>query len=262
VNEQDRSAGGADDRVGAGHDLVGAYLLNALDDRERAQFEQHLADCTRCRQEVAELSGTVAGLSADLEQGPPPALRERLLAQIADTPQDVQSEPRVVASPPTPRRDELAQRRSRKSRRWLVGIAAAAAVAVGAIAITQWPDATPDQAVVAVEDVLEAQDAVRSSETVGAATVTVVTSESLDRSVFVAENMDSPPEGRDYQLWFVHEDGTAVSAGLMPREPADSTSLLMEGDPEGAVAVGVTLEPEGGSEQPTSDPLVAVPLES
>ena len=39
-----------------------------------------------------------------------------------------------------------------------------------------------------------------------------------------------------------------VSAGLMP---ANGTTALLEGDADDAIGVGVSLEPEGGSEQPT-----------
>ena len=35
------------------HALPGAYAVDALDDIERAQFEQHLAECAECRAEVA-----------------------------------------------------------------------------------------------------------------------------------------------------------------------------------------------------------------
>lgn len=256
MNDQDPDKGEVDDGSGAMHDLAGAYLLNAVDARERVRFEQHLTGCVECRETVAELSGTVAELSVGLELEPPPELRGRLLAQIVNEPQNPGA---------APEQDELAQRRSRpvsrSGRRWLAGIAAAAAVAVGAVTITQWGQDSPDQAVVAAQDVLEAPDAVRSTERLGPSTVTVVTSASLARSVLVAEEMDAAPQGRAYQLWFVHEDGSAVSAGLMPPVTSESTTLLLEGHPDDAIAVGLTVEPSGGSQQPTSEPIVAVPLE-
>jgi anti-sigma-K factor RskA len=57
-----------------------------------------------------------------------------------------------------------------------------------------------------------------------------------------------------YQIWSVHPDGQMVSAAIL-------------GDPEGGAAMGlpakgtqvaVTVEPKGGSEQPTTDPIVEV----
>src|SRR5690606_14997432 len=70
------------------HDLAAAYVLDAVDDAERAAFEAHLEGCPDCRREVAELTETSLGLSDGLEVQPPPALREQLLAQVAATPQD------------------------------------------------------------------------------------------------------------------------------------------------------------------------------
>ena len=43
-----------------------AYVLGALDDTDRAAFEQHLPGCDECRQRVAELSG-LPGLLAGVE---------------------------------------------------------------------------------------------------------------------------------------------------------------------------------------------------
>ena len=233
----------------APHELAAAYAVDALDADERATFEAHLATCPACQDEVASLAELPVMLTEDLSVDPPASLREHLLAEVAATPQG-----RGAGT------DELERRRARRGRHpraWLLAGAAAAAIVVGALVVTQWPSGTPDPSIVAVQEVLDAPDAVRASESVDGATVTVVTAYSLDASVVLTEAMDAAPEGQDYQLWFVHEDGTAVSAGLMPR---DDDRVLLEGDPTDAVAVGITVEPAGGSDQPTSDPLVAVPL--
>ena len=46
------------------HSLVGAYAVDALDDAERARFEEHLATCAECRAEVASLRGAAASVAA------------------------------------------------------------------------------------------------------------------------------------------------------------------------------------------------------
>ena len=57
------------------------YALGALDERERASFEEHLATCDVCAAEVRELND-VAGLIAMATPAvsPPPTLRDRILA--------------------------------------------------------------------------------------------------------------------------------------------------------------------------------------
>src|SRR5262249_44657551 len=96
------------------HLAVGAYLLGALDPRERAEAERHFSSCRRCRDEIAALSaapGLMSRIGLDEAlSGPPPvddAMLERLLAAA--------SRERAVVG----------------RRRWLVAVAAAAAV-VGA----------------------------------------------------------------------------------------------------------------------------------
>ena len=62
------------------HELVAAYALNALDDEDRAAFEQHLADCEQCTAALADLRDTAAALAFVPETvAPPAALRSRIL---------------------------------------------------------------------------------------------------------------------------------------------------------------------------------------
>src|SRR5918992_6258302 len=57
------------------HDLTPAYALDALDDTERVEYEEHLAGCDRCREELAALREAVSSLAyATAAPAPPPAL--------------------------------------------------------------------------------------------------------------------------------------------------------------------------------------------
>ncbi|MEU7407708.1 anti-sigma factor [Streptomyces sp. NPDC044948] len=86
----------------------------------------------------------------------------------------------------------------------------------------------------------------------------MVVSEGQDRAVFLASGMAEPPRGKVYQLWF-DDHGTMRSAGLM--DPGStSQAVLMEGAVDGAAGVGITVEPSGGSEQPTSDPIALMSM--
>ncbi|MGY3319463.1 anti-sigma factor family protein [Arthrobacter sp. TE12232] len=112
------------------HELLGAYLLGGLEPAEAAAFEQHLAVCADCRQELDEL----ASLPALLDAVPvPDAVRLTAAATAARDRALVRPEPM-----PVPRRllDELARRRRTVRRRWVsaVGGAAAACLALGILA--------------------------------------------------------------------------------------------------------------------------------
>ena len=112
------------------HQLLGAYLLGGLEPAEAAAFEQHLAVCADCRQELDELASLPALLDAI------PVSDAVALTAAAAAARD-----RALVPPepePVPRRllDELAARRRKVRRRWVaaVGAAAAACLALGIVA--------------------------------------------------------------------------------------------------------------------------------
>ena len=49
-----------------------------------------------------------------------------------------------------------------------------------------------------------------------------------------------------------------VPAGLMPKAP--DHKVLLKGDAAKATGVGITVEPEGGSKTPTSEPIALFDL--
>ena len=67
------------------HELTPAYALHALDAEEREAFEAHLAQCERCREELAVLGESAAALAWAVESpAPPPALRAQILAAATE----------------------------------------------------------------------------------------------------------------------------------------------------------------------------------
>jgi anti-sigma-K factor RskA len=229
------------------HALSGAYAVDAVDDIERARFEKHLAVCAECQAEVASLRETTGVLSETTATEPPAALRDRVLAEIAT----VRPLPPLTTPVDAP---EKARRQPRRFR--VVALAAAAAVlaAVGVGVATQpWAGET-SQAPSAAQLVLSAPDAKRTSlDFDDGAKATVVHSDSVGKAVIVTEKMPPPPKGMVYQLWLDQPASGMVSAGLMPIE-ADQT-MVLEGDAATAKAAGITIEPAGGSDHPTSKPI-------
>ena len=82
------------------HDLTAGYALDALDPGERARYEEHLATCERCREELQDF-WQVAGALGRAAGGPAPpaALRERILEQARDERPNVVPLRRRVAAP-------------------------------------------------------------------------------------------------------------------------------------------------------------------
>jgi anti-sigma-K factor RskA len=148
----------------------------------------------------------------------------------------------------------LESRRRRNPFTWLAAAAAAAVLAIGALVWSPWASDQPPPS--ATEQVLQAKDAQRFARTVDGARATIVRSKSLGKAVIIADNMPAAPEGKDFQVWFQNPDGAMVSAGLMPHEAKPTVSMVLNGDAAKFVGAGITLEPAGGSPEPTSAPLV------
>ncbi|MFD5447438.1 anti-sigma factor [Streptomyces sp. NPDC003470] len=236
------------------HALTGAYAVHALDGEERAAFERHLAACDACAQEVAEFTSTAGRLALAATVRPRPALREQVLRRITAVRQ-------VTPGAAPAERVRRGERGGRSPARWALAACVAAAAALGGTAVWQYERAQDARHEAAraqrqVEDlagVLAAPDAEYRSARLAGGTGTLVVSAGRDRAVFMASDLAAPPEGKVYQLWFA--DGEAMRpAGLMDPGRGDQ-AVLMRGTVDGASEVGITVEPAGGSDQPTSAPL-------
>ena len=230
------------------HKLTGAYAVDALDDLERARFEQHLDECDDCRFEVAELRETAALLADSVSEAPPAALRDSVLAGIAQ----VRPLPPVATPMPTPATT------LRRRLPLLVAAAAVLIVGLGAVVWQPWSEETPTR-LAAAEQILDAPDAQQVFLDLGdAGQATVTRSKERDRAVIQTEDMVAAPDGKDYELWLMSPDGDFTAAGLMP-DGGDQT-LVLDGPAADAAAVGITVEPDGGSSEPTSEPIALFDL--
>lgn len=229
------------------HELTAAYALDALDREEREAYEEHLAGCERCQAELAALWETTEALAV-AASGPEPgaALRERILAAA-------RAEPHVVVP-----------LQARRSRAVPVLAATAALAAVVALAVGLWAAGVSselDEARSALERerataaVLADSDARSVPLQAGRGRLVVA---SDGQAVVVLAGLEPAPEGRTYQLWIVPggDIAAATSGGLFGgAEPTDVA--LLEGRVADGDLVAVTVEQAGGSEAPTSDPIVA-----
>ncbi len=221
------------------HALAGAFALNALPSDEAEEFRRHLAECSACQVEVAELQATATHLGLATAEQPPPRVREAVLRTVHQT--------RQVPPPVQP-----AESRRWIPRTWLAAAAAAVVVAAGAIGVVDLVRDNP-----APQDPITAVVAAPDAETTaarlrGGGQMTVVASEQLGQAVVLSENLPPAGAARVYQLWLVDPDGRARSADVLigSSSSADVVDGVRPGD-----SVAITREPAGGSEQPTMTPL-------
>ncbi len=238
------------------HLLTGAYAVDALTGDELDDFEQHLKQCPSCAEEVSGLQETAARLGLAAAIAPPPSMR----AQVLDATN------RVRQLPPSGVRLITAdgRRRRRRLSRRLPRPIAVAAMAAAIIVLAVLQVGTRHQLQQAqstnqtIASVLSASDAriQLGSSTVGG-TVTAVISKHDREAVITASGMPTPGDARVYQLW-VMRGTSARSVGLLPGSSARATAPVLADDVQPGDQLAITIEPAGGTRQPTTNPIVAI----
>jgi anti-sigma-K factor RskA len=228
-------------------ELLALHALGGLEPDEQQQVEAHLQRCAACRAEADRQATLVAVLAASVPPAvPDPRLRARLLARAG-----IQATTRRGAASKAPR-DWLALPR------WLVlGASLALAVLVGwNVYLTQqmgnlqrqvrW--STGAVALIsgpATEEIaLEGQGAFS-----GASGEAYVNHDSQD-VVLIVRRLDPLAAGRTYQAWLITDQGP-VSAGLFGVTDTGWGMTWLDVPFSPGSAIGVSVEPQGGSQQPT-----------
>ncbi|WP_082498998.1 MULTISPECIES: anti-sigma factor [unclassified Rathayibacter] len=261
-------------------ELAAGHALGILTPDEEARFARYLDEHPEARGEADEFSAVAEALASSAPPiAPSPALKTDLMALIATTPQlpapaapETASEQteaprlRAVTTPdeaPAPARHG-AEARSRS--RWfarpavyLSAAAAAAVIVVGGVTLPPLlaPDAGQTQQLTALEQIRSAPDV---QETAGALatgeTATLVWSSSLGRSALVVDDLAALPDDKTYELWYIGTSG-AVPAGTFDGGDGRTVAPL-EGTLAAGAVVAVTVEDAGGSDVPTTDPILAI----
>ena len=271
--------------IEAFHGLAAAYALDALDVDERAEFERALAASPELRDEVDAYADSTAHLAEQAEPvAPPPSLRARLMAELDSTPQVAPdaaraASPEIAAPVPsvapaeaTPSPTSTAggsdrtvgRAESAARRRWfqrpgaIIGAAAAAVVLiVGAVIGIGWAGPNGWGAQREMAAIAEAPDAQSQTlEVEGGGEVTLVSSADQGRSGVVVEGLPYLGADQTYELWYI-DDAGADSAGTFDVSGSETWRVL-DGSFTPGVAVGITVEPAGGSPQPTTEPIVVI----
>ena len=240
------------------HSLSGAYALDALEaGSERDRFVRHLSRCPSCASEVRGFREVATAMAFAAAAEPPAELRGRVLAAAARTRQ----------VPP----EVSTHARSRRSRArvpwvpWLSGVVATASIVVAvlfgfALAHTQDELNQVKAENQAISLLLSSPQAkLLTHEVTNGGVATVVLSADRHELAVVTSGLPALPSGKVYQLWLIGKPKT-VSAGLLPpakdgRTPAVLATGVAKGD-----TLGLTVEPAGGSAQPTTTPILALPL--
>jgi anti-sigma-K factor RskA len=232
-------------------ELKDAFVLGALPEEERREFEEYLAAHPERQAEIDEL-GTVAALLAlsPQEHEPPPELRRSIMGVVEAE----------AGRPRTESGSGLAWMREILGLRGLA-LGAAALLVIGLLSWNallqeeiqdlqgqaESPQPSQDTRLVALEGVGAARQA----------RVEVMILED-DRAVLMAEDMPPVPEDRTYQIWVIENDVPKPSGLFEAR--GERVAVVVETPVDGADAIAVSVEPDEGSPQPTTDPMLTAKL--
>lgn len=252
------------------HTLSGAYALDALEPAERERFERHLVHCRACADEVRSLTSTANRLAFAAAETPPPDMRSRVLAAATVVSQlPPETAPSSSASSSRQSRSSQPQIRLGPARSpWGTRLAGGFAAVCLAVAVTfgiygysahQQLQSVQTQNH-AIAGVLAAPDAqVVSQSVTNGGTATVVLSRSERRVVVSTSGLPTLTDQRVYQLWFIGPSRVA-SAGLVPAASGGKTAPVLASGLETQDKLGMTVEPAGGTAQPTTTPILVMTL--
>ena len=228
-------------------ELKDAYALGALPEQERRELEEYLATHPERQAEVDELSSVASLLAlSPPEQEPPPELRRSIMDVV----------------------EAEAQRPPARTRSWLAGVRellsvknlALAAAALLVIGLFSWNMLLQDQVQDLQGQVASLQE---SQETrmvalagTGAAQQAKVEVMIVDhhKPVLMAEGMPRAPENKTYQIWVIEGDVPQPSGLFKP--DGETVAAVVEKPLDEDDVIAITIEPDGGSQQPTTDPML------
>lgn len=224
-------------------DDYGAYSLGIAEDPERSEIAEHLArNCAVCVPGVRRAMAMVTAMSnMGAPVQPPGHLRDRVIGMVERG---------------TP------ERGSRRSFSFFLPWAACAAMAVALLAVvvlSRRPN--PDTAKLA-EALAILNDPATKQVTFGETTARGRVFVSGGKGVlFIGASLPAIAPDKRFELWVIPAKGNPVPAGTFGRE-ADATAVYLRPGPvQGdAAALAVTVEPEGGSPQPTTTPFLVMKL--
>lgn len=250
--------------------LSGSYALNGLDAADLAEFETHLQQSHATRDEVTELTDTAVLLGLAVEPVQPSAgLKASIMDQLDAHPQlPVAASSAAGASSASVATAAFESPAGRKAQaRWftrpvtaLAAVAAAIALFVGGGVVTTSlaQNSFAQQQADQLAAINSADDAQRASvDLADGGTATLVWSNTLLSSALIVDGLAPLPADRTYELWYINDAG-ARPAGTFGVAGSGSTWRVLDGTMKAGDTVGVTVEPRGGSDAPTTDPVVVI----
>jgi len=226
-------------------ELAGAYALNALPPERLLELEEHLATCS-AHPQLAEFRIVAASLVwAAEEMDPPTGLKDRIMEAVRPA--------SAQASEPAPSSSAYGGLLGRWWRNPVQRFGlAGAALAVLVIGLLGWN--------VALQASSDGDDnTVVATLRNGEANGRLVYIKDEELAVLTIRGLPRLPVSQTYQVWAI-TSGAPTSLGLLNTSEIGDAAVILKADLSDADIAAITVEPAGGSPQPTTPPLLQTKL--
>jgi anti-sigma-K factor RskA len=223
-------------------DLLPAYVLSSLEADEARRVEEHLSTCLICRNESRAFLATADQLSfAAPASMPSPALKERLMQQVQAT----RPQPRATVQPP--------------ARSWLERLLPAWSlaslmliVALAGFNVLLWQRLNHLEAFTSPGGMRAVP--LLASTSASQATGFVLISAEGDNGALIVDGLPPLGEKQQYQLWLLR-NGERTSGAVFSTDEKNygGTRIRAPRSLLEYTAADITIEPTGGSSQPTGE---------
>ncbi|MEP6954524.1 MAG: anti-sigma factor [Solirubrobacteraceae bacterium] len=235
-------------------DTAASYVLGALPDPEVEPFVAHLATCAHCRREVAELTLAANALPLTAPPAaPPPELRGRIMTVVHSEAELLAAAGPEADRPPRPAKAKRAGLRERFGQVGFSLRPAVAALAAGflvAVGVAGALVATRDDGTQTVPAAVKIASAPNAAAT--------LTTDRGGHSQLRVRNMPQAGRARVYQVWLKRrgQRNPTPSTALFTVDRTGHAEVSVPENTKDAEEVLVTREPDGGSDAPTSPPVI------
>jgi hypothetical protein len=217
-----------------------SYALGIADEPERSEIAAHLArQCPACGPGIASALTTVAAMAGAVSAAEPPhRLRRRIMASIEREP----SRGRLGLFIP-----------------WAISaVLSVALLTIGLMGRRQTGDTSKlQQALSILNDPATRDVTFGETEKPSKGRVFVSPGKGV---VFIGDRLPSIDSSKTFELWIIPAKGNPIPAGTFQSQPDSTAVYVRPGPVENASAIAVTVEPAGGSTQPTTTPFIVTKL--
>jgi anti-sigma-K factor RskA len=220
-------------------DEYGAFALGVAENPALSEISAHLArECPDCVAGVRSAMTTVAAMSGAVKDAEPPKrLRHRIIAMAATEP-----------------------RRTFVFLPWAVSALLAIVLLSVAVSRNNLQQPAPDTTKLA-QALTILSDPLTKDVTFGDPAARGRVFINPKGVVLIAAHMPKLESNRAFELWLIPSAGNPVPAGTFHSDAvSDAAVYVYQGQTTNVAVVAVTVEPEGGSLQPTTTPFIVSKL--